>query len=35
MKLSKIKPYKKNAKLHSAKQIKQVADSIDEFGLAN
>jgi len=32
MKLSKIKPYKKNAKLHSAKQIKQVADSISKFG---
>jgi len=30
--LENIKPYKKNAKLHSVKQIKQVAESIDEFG---
>jgi len=32
MKIDDIKPYSKNAKKHTTKQIKQVADSIKEFG---
>ncbi len=32
MKIGQIKPYEKNTKKHPAKQIKQVADSIREFG---
>ncbi len=32
MKLSKIKPYEKNAKKHPAAQVKKVAASIQEFG---
>ena len=32
MNIKNIKPYEKNAKKHPAKQIKQVADSIKEFG---
>ena len=32
MKISLIKPYPTNAKKHSAKQIKQVAASIEAFG---
>jgi len=32
MDISLIKPYQKNAKKHDKKQIKQVADSIKEFG---
>ena len=32
MKISEIKPYKKNAKEHSEKQIQQIANSIKEFG---
>jgi DNA modification methylase len=32
MKISLIKPYEKNAKKHPAKQVKQVAASIKEFG---
>ena len=32
MNISEIKPYKKNAKRHPEKQIKQVAASIKEFG---
>ncbi len=32
MKISEIKPYPRNAKKHSRKQIQQVADSIKEFG---
>ena len=31
-KIEDIKPYPKNAKKHDAKQIKQVAKSIEEFG---
>jgi ParB/RepB/Spo0J family partition protein len=27
-----IQPYEKNAKLHPNKQVKQIADSIKEFG---
>jgi len=33
LKIEKIKPYNKNAKKHSQKQIKQVADSIARFGI--
>lgn len=32
MLVSEIKPYEKNAKKHSTKQIKQIANSIKEFG---
>jgi site-specific DNA-methyltransferase (adenine-specific) len=32
MEINKIKPYEKNAKKHSQKQIQQVADSIKRFG---
>lgn len=32
MDISLIKPYEKNAKKHKKKQIRQVADSIKEFG---
>lgn len=32
LELSKIKPYPKNTKKHPQKQIKQIADSIKEFG---
>jgi ParB-like chromosome segregation protein Spo0J len=32
VKIGLIKPYEKNAKKHPAKQIKQVAESIKEFG---
>ena len=32
MKLIEIKPYPKNAKFHSKKQIGQIADSIERFG---
>lgn len=32
MNIKDIKPYPKNAKRHPAKQIKQVAESIREFG---
>ena len=32
MNINDIKPYEKNAKKHPAKQIKQVAESIKEFG---
>ncbi|MEO5367788.1 MAG: ParB/Srx family N-terminal domain-containing protein [Magnetococcus sp. WYHC-3] len=32
MRLSDIKPYPKNSKKHPDKQIKQIADSIKEFG---
>lgn len=30
--LSDVKPYEKNAKKHSTKQVKKIADSIQEFG---
>jgi len=30
--LSKIKPYNKNAKKHPDKQLKQIANSLKEFG---
>jgi DNA modification methylase len=32
MNISKIHPYEKNAKVHTKKQIKQIARSIEEFG---
>ena len=32
IKVSELKPYEKNAKKHNAKQIKQVANSIEAFG---
>lgn len=32
IKIENIKPYEKNAKKHPAKQIRQIADSIKEFG---
>lgn len=32
--INEVKPYKKNAKLHSEKQIDQVAESIKQFGWA-
>lgn len=32
--IEEIKPYNENAKVHKAKQIKQVADSIKRFGFA-
>jgi len=32
MEISKIKPYKKNAKKHPGKQVEQIANSIKEFG---
>ncbi len=31
----KLKPYKNNPKVHTAKQVEEVAASIDEFGFAN
>lgn len=34
LKINEVKPYKKNAKLHSEKQIDQVAESIKQFGWA-
>ena len=30
-----LKPYPRNARTHSRKQIGQIADSIDEFGFTN
>ncbi|MBQ2844794.1 MAG: ParB N-terminal domain-containing protein [Alphaproteobacteria bacterium] len=33
--INQIKPYKNNPKLHSKHQIKQIADSIKEFGFVN
>lgn len=35
MDISLIKPYGKNAKKHSAKQVEQIANSIKEFGFKN
>lgn len=34
LEINEIKPYKNNAKLHSEKQIDQVAESINQFGWA-
>lgn len=31
--LAKVKPYEKNARLHSEEQVEQIAKSIDEFGM--
>lgn len=33
--INKIKPYDKNARLHSSEQIKQIMESIKEFGFTN
>jgi ParB-like chromosome segregation protein Spo0J len=30
-----LKPYPRNARTHSRKQIRQIADSIDAFGFTN
>lgn len=30
--LSSLKPYERNAKIHSAEQVEKIADSIREFG---
>lgn len=30
-----LKPYSKNARTHSKKQIRQIADSIERFGFCN
>lgn len=35
IKIEKIKPYDKNARLHSSEQIKQIMESIKEFGFTN
>jgi ParB-like chromosome segregation protein Spo0J len=33
--LSKLRPYARNARTHSRKQIRQIADSIKTFGFTN
>ena len=33
--VSRLKPWAKNARTHSKKQIRQVADSIETFGFTN
>jgi hypothetical protein len=33
--VSKLRPYAKNARTHSKKQIRQIADSIKTFGFTN
>lgn len=33
--ISKIKPYEKNSRIHSSHQVKQIMDSILEFGFTN
>lgn len=33
MKITDLKPYEKNAKLHPDKQINQIAESIKKFGM--
>ena len=33
--LTKLKPYEKNAKIHSPAQVQKIADSIQEFGFLN
>jgi 16S rRNA G966 N2-methylase RsmD len=35
MPVSQLKPYRGNARTHSRKQIRQIADSIDRFGFTN
>jgi len=35
VKVDEVVPYEKNARLHSPKQVKQIAQSIDEFGFTN
>ncbi len=33
--ISTLKPYARNARVHSKKQIRQIADSIERFGFTN
>jgi len=35
VKISKLKPYKRNARKHSQQQLEQIANSIREFGFVN
>lgn len=35
IKLEKIKPFAKNNKIHSTKQVEMIANSIKEFGFKN
>ncbi len=35
MPVSRLKPYRGNARTHSRKQIRQIADSIERFGFTN
>ncbi|MEM8541032.1 MAG: DNA methyltransferase [Pseudomonadota bacterium] len=35
LQISSLKPYKRNARTHSKKQIRQIADSIETFGFTN
>ncbi len=35
VKVTHLKPHERNARTHSAKQIRQIADSIDKFGFTN
>lgn len=35
MPVNELKPYQRNARIHSKKQIRQIADSIDAFGFTN
>ena len=35
IKIEKLKPYKKNARIHSAEQIAQIKESMIEFGFTN
>ena len=33
--VDRLKPYPNNARMHSAKQVQQIANSINEFGFTN
>ena len=35
IKIEKLNPYKKNARIHSAEQIAQIKESMVEFGFTN
>ena len=35
MAISRLRPYRRNARTHSKKQIRQIADSIQKFGFTN
>ena len=35
MAIARLRPYAKNARTHSKKQIRQIADSIEKFGFTN